>query len=64
MSKKSVNPLGQTQTAAFYPPILAEGSQERMDSYYNALGNVPRMGVNSKDMYRDTSNAGPFGSKR
>lgn len=64
LNRKSINPLGQTQTFSFYPPVLAEGSQARMDNYYNALSAVPRSGINSKDMYRDTSGTGPFGGKR
>lgn len=64
MNKKSVNPISQMSQSAYYPPILANGSQERMDQYYNALGNVPRAGVNSKDMYRDVAGNTPYGNNR
>jgi hypothetical protein len=64
MNKKSVSTLGQIQQSSYYPAILAEGTQSRMNNYFNSLENVPRSGVNSKDMYRDVAGSGPFGGRK
>ena len=53
INKKSVNALGQTTVQSYYPPILAAGSQQRMMEFNDAIGTVPRAGLNSKDQYRD-----------
>jgi hypothetical protein len=56
ITKKSVSSLGQISQFSYYPPILGQANQQRMNDYNNALGTTPRSGINSKDMYRDISN--------
>lgn len=57
INKKSVSNLGQVSQFAYYPTILSQGSQQRLSEYNTAIYSVPRMGLNSKDQYRDLPNS-------